>query len=125
MGKTSLPWFSACVVPAIAGLVGELIFSSGSLTKCYVVMEPIPNKLLQRCPSPMPETKQLNVRIEPEHESLARETIGRLRRGGSAFREALAGLLRDDMAAIYMPASEIRSRLDNLEARIGKLERGD
>lgn len=71
----------------------------------------------------MPETKQLNVRIEPEHEALARQTIERLRRGGAAFREALNALLHDDAAAVYLPASEIRSRFDHLEARIARLER--
>jgi len=70
----------------------------------------------------MAETKQLNVRIEPEHESLARETIDRLRRGGSAFKEALNSLLNDDTAAVYMPANEIKSRLNDLETRVSRLE---
>ena len=71
----------------------------------------------------MPETKQLNVRIEPEHEALAREVIDRLRRGGPAFRKSLSGLLRDDAVSIYLPAKEIQSRFDNLEARIARLEK--
>ena len=65
----------------------------------------------------MVETKQINFRVEPKFGQAARAIIDRLRRGGPAFREALVALLEDHDAAIYLPASVIYARLNELDAR--------
>jgi hypothetical protein len=70
----------------------------------------------------MAETRQFNVRLEPEHVDLVRKVIDRLRRGGPAFRTALTALIEDGDAHVTMPASHIHARFNGLEERISRLE---
>lgn len=70
----------------------------------------------------MPSTKQINLRIEAEHEALARAVIDRIRRGGPAFREALAGFIADDDSTRYLPAAMLHQRFAEIERRLSRLE---
>jgi hypothetical protein len=70
----------------------------------------------------MAETRQFNVRMEPEHAELLRRIVERLRRGGPAFRTALTALLDDHDSHIALPASQIHARFNGLEVRIARLE---
>lgn len=70
----------------------------------------------------MPTTKAINLRIELEHEQLVRDVIAKIRTGGPAFRSALQGLMEDDSASEYVPASEIHARFAQIERRLQVLE---
>jgi NADH:ubiquinone oxidoreductase subunit E len=70
----------------------------------------------------MAETKQFNVRLEPEHAELVRTVIDRLRRGGPAFRAALTALIDSTDTHVYLPASHIHARFDALEVRLARVE---
>lgn len=67
-------------------------------------------------------TKQINFRIEPEHEALLRETVDQIRRGGPSFRAALSKMIEDHVAARYMTVNELEDRFTAIEGRLADLE---
>ena len=71
---------------------------------------------------PEARTKQINFRIEPEHEGLLRETVDLIRRGGPSFRAALSKMIEDHVAARYMTVDELDDRFVAIEQRLALLE---
>ena len=71
---------------------------------------------------PDPRTKQVNLRIETEHEALLRETVDLIRRGGPSFRAALSKMIEDHVSARYMTVSELDDRFVAIELRLASLE---
>ncbi len=67
-------------------------------------------------------TKQVNLRIETEHEALLRETVDLIRRGGPSFRAALSKMIEDHVAARYMTVNELDDRFVAIEQRLAVLE---
>ena len=71
---------------------------------------------------PEARTKQINFRIEPEHEGLLRETVDLIRRGGPSFRAALSKMIEDHVAARDMTVDELDDRFVAIEQRLAQLE---